>query len=96
MKYAHEVMDLMAPYPGRKFRMAEIVRYVDPHANGAARQRVHKGVLRVLKSLHEHGQVEIEPAAGLGGFASYAWKVRHQSLEKCDRNYDNIGSRVAS
>ena len=28
MKYAHEVIDLLAAYPGREFRMAEILRHV--------------------------------------------------------------------
>ena len=95
MKYAHEVIDLLAPYPGRQFRMAEIVRYVEPQASGVARQRVHKGVLRVLKSLEEHGQVEIQPAAEAGGFARYSWKVRHQVVANRDRNYDNIGRAFA-
>lgn len=95
MKYAHEVIELLAPYPGRQFRMAQIVRYVEPQATGAARQRVHKGVLRVLRSLEEHGQVEIQPAAEAGGFARYAWKVRHQVVANQDRNQDNIGRRIA-
>lgn len=95
MKYAHEVMDLLAPYPGRQFRMAEIVRYVEPHAKGVVRQRVHKGVLRVLKSLEEHGQVDIQPAAEAGGFARYVWKVRHQVVANQDINYDNIGRTLA-
>lgn len=95
MKYASEVMDLMAPYPGRQFRMAQIVRFIDPQAAGSARQRIHKGVLRVLQSLADHGQVEIIAAAGIGGFATYSWKVRHQVLAKWDRNHDNIGRTVA-
>lgn len=78
MKYASEVIDLLGPYPGRQFRMAEIVRYVDPRAQGAQRQRIRNGVLRVLQSLEEHGQIECQPAATRGGFATYAWKVPHQ------------------
>lgn len=77
MKYASEVMDLMAPYPGIQFRMAQIVRSIDPQAEGPVRQRIRNGVLRVLESLEEHNQIEVTPAEGRGGFATYAWKVPH-------------------
>ncbi|KAA0910670.1 hypothetical protein FQ179_01985 [Pusillimonas sp. ANT_WB101] len=96
MKYAHEVLELLAPYPGRQFRMAEIVRYVDPGAKGVSRQRVHKGVLRVLKALEENDHIEIQPAADSGGFARYSWKARHQVIANRDRNHDNIGRTLAS
>ncbi len=97
MKYAHEVMDLLAPYPGRQFRMAEIVRYVAPRATGADRQRVRNGVLRVLESLCEHGSVEIEPAACRGGFATYAWrKVPHGLSQNCHEKCHNFARTIAS
>lgn len=73
MKYAHEVIDLLAPYPGRQFRMAEIVRYVDPKAQGVDRQRIRNGVLRVLESLVDNGSVAVEPAVHRGGYATYSW-----------------------
>ena len=95
MKYAHEVMDLLAPYPGRHFRMAEIVRYVAPQAAGQERQRVRNGVLRVLESLQEHGSIEIEPAATRGGFATYAWKVPHAHSQKCHDKCHNTGRAFA-
>lgn len=96
MKYAHEVIELLAPYPGRQFRMAEIVRYVAPQAAGADRQRVRNGVLRVLESLEEHGSVEITPAASRGGFATYAWqKVPHELSPKCHQKCHNTGRAFA-
>lgn len=83
MKYAHEVMDLMMAYPGRHFRMAQLVRHVDPHAVGSVRQRVRNGVLRVLESLDEHGSIDIEPAEGRGSFATYSWRLSPRIDHKC-------------
>ncbi len=97
MKYAKEVMDLMGPYPGRHFRMADIVRYVAPQAMGAGRQRVRNGVLRVLESLAESGHVVVAPAAYRGGFATYAWrKVPHEVSQKCHEKCHNSLRTVAS
>lgn len=95
MKYAKEVMDLMGPYPGRHFRMGDIVRYVAPQAAGPDRQRVRKGVLRVLESLVESGHVRVVPAARRGGFATYAWKVGHETFQKWDGKCDNTGRSIA-
>lgn len=95
MKYAKEVIELLEPYPGRHFRMGDIVRYVAPHATGHERQRVRKGVLRVLESLVDSGHVRIEPAVRRGGFATYAWKVGHGVSQKWDRKCDNKACRVA-
>lgn len=96
MKYAHEVIGLLAPYPGRHFRMAEIVRYVAPGARGMDRQRIRNGVLRVLDSLIENGSVAVEPAVRRGGFSTYAWKkVPHGHSQKCHENCHNIGRAIA-
>lgn len=83
VKYASEVIGLLGAHPGRQFRMAEIVRYVEPEAVGSGRQRIRNGILRVLESLSESGYVEIEPASARGGFATYAWrKVPHAVSQK--------------
>lgn len=90
MKYASEVMGLMRPYPGRQFRMAEIVRSIKPSALGAERQRIRNGVLRVLSALEENGSIEREgPEAERGGYALYAWKVPHAHQRKCHENCHN-------
>lgn len=96
MKYAKEVIELLEPYPGRHFRMGDIVRYVAPRAAGPDRQRVRNGVLRVLESLAESGHVEIEPAGRRGGFATYAWrKVPHEVSQKCHGKCHNSGRDIA-
>jgi hypothetical protein len=81
VKYAKEVMELMAPFPGREFRMAEIVRYAAPNADRVERMRVHKGVLRVLSNLIESGSViHLTPAAGRGDISMYAWGQDRPSM----------------
>ena len=77
MKFAKDVIELMQSYPGRQFRMIEIVRYV---ANGrrlalSERRSMRKGVLRVLESLAESGIVLIDPPRfHRGAPAFYAWR----------------------
>lgn len=90
MKYADEVMGLMRPYPGRQFRMAEIVRFVRPGAAGPERQRIRNGVLRVLAMLEENGSILRDaPASERGSFALYAWKVPHALTQKCQLKCHN-------
>ena len=59
MKYASEILGLMRPYPGREFRMAQIVRAASGGKSLTDRQReaVRKGARRVLDELIESGQV---------------------------------------
>lgn len=76
MKFAHDVMDLMGAYPGREWRMVQIVRYV---ANGKTldlkeRRAVRKGVHRVLMALADSGTVTVRPEKSRGGPAWYAWR----------------------
>lgn len=57
MKYAKEVIDLMAAYPGRKFKMKQIINYVDPRADARQRAVLRTGVWRVLVALEECGTI---------------------------------------
>ncbi|HRD88233.1 MAG TPA: hypothetical protein PK752_08210 [Accumulibacter sp.] len=75
MKYAHEVIDLLAAYPGRRFVMRQIVLYVNPRAGCQERVAVKKAVQRVLVALAATGSVTITPQEMLGGQARYAWKT---------------------
>lgn len=91
MKYAPQVIELLAAYPGRGFRMADIVRHVS-RGRGLSpieRNAVRQALLRVLSHLVASGQVEREESAV--NSCRYAWcrKVRHGVLEKCDANCDN-------
>ncbi|GAB1830090.1 hypothetical protein [Achromobacter xylosoxidans] len=92
MKYAKEVMDLMAAYPGRQFRMQELVRYVDPRAAGNDRHRIRTGVQRVLDQLAEVGTLEKREAGERGSFALYSWveKVTHEHVGKRYAECNNL------
>lgn len=77
MLYARELIELMAPYPGRDWRMVELVRYV---SNGKdldvrGKRAVRKGVIRALGVLATTGCVLVRPpSVARGGYAVYRWK----------------------
>lgn len=75
MLYAAEVTNLLAAYPGRDFRMVQIVRHVAngrPHSK-QQRDRYRQGVLRVIRALVDADLVRCKP--GLRGQpALYRWK----------------------
>lgn len=77
MQYAREVMELMGAYPGRDFRMVELVRYV---GNGReldlrSKRAMRKAVLRVLGYLAGAGVVLVRPPASQrGGLTTYRWR----------------------
>ena len=75
MKYAHEVIDLLAAYPGRRFVMRQIVLYVNPRAGCQERVAIKKAVQRVLVALAATGSVTVTPAERFGAPAHYAWKT---------------------
>lgn len=82
MKYARELLDLMAAYPGRGFKMREIVNYVAPKVIGRERHTVRRGVLRVLDQLIDLGTINRYPPHAVRGESTlYTWKVRHANLE---------------
>lgn len=82
MKYAHEILGLMRPYPGRTFRMAQLVREASKGEEITSRQKeaVRKGVRRVLDHLIETGQVE--RVGGDTKSAGYIWRgLGHEVCE---------------
>jgi hypothetical protein len=89
MKYAKELMDLMAAYPGRRFRMLEIVNYIaGRNADTREKKQVRMGVWRVIQMLEESGHIEVEAQSSRGATARYAWrtspcdsKVLHAKVE---------------
>jgi hypothetical protein len=76
MKYAREIMELMGAYPGRDFRMREIIRYVNVSPkNQKERSAANQGVFRVLNMLAETGAViKIPSGVGNGSYTRYRWK----------------------
>lgn len=91
MKYASEVIDLLAAYPGREFRMAQIVRHVTQAKAITESQRgaVREGVRQVLVELSKSGQVQVEKTGATS--ATYTWELKLQdlSLANCKGNCKN-------
>ncbi|WP_230413257.1 hypothetical protein [Paraburkholderia antibiotica] len=69
-------MSLLASYPGRQFRMRQIVySIVGRKADEREKKQVRMGVWRVLKMLEESGHIVVEAQEGRGASALYAWKA---------------------
>ena len=78
MKYASEVIDLLSPYPGREWKMVEILNDVGGGRISKRRERdaIRRGVARVLDGLIENGAVLRRPSRpGVRNMAVYQWKV---------------------
>lgn len=77
MLYAREVIELMGAYPGREFRVKEVIRYV-AHGRALSQPQRHAmriAVRRALEALAEAGSVIIKPPpCKRGGIAYYSWK----------------------
>lgn len=75
MKYAEQVIELLECFPGRDFRMAQIVRYVNngKEVSTLHRHAVRKGVERVLRSLCDSGQVSMIKDGKTSAY--YIWKM---------------------
>lgn len=83
MKYASQLLEIMAAYPGRPFRMMELVNYIaGNHAEHREKQQVRKGVWRVLQLLEASGHIDIEAQEGRGAAARYVWKASDRGLGK--------------
>jgi hypothetical protein len=75
MKYAQEIIDLMGAYPGREFRMREIVRSIAGRkADDKERKQIRIGVWRVLNQLNESGQIAIQKRKENGAASKYCWQ----------------------
>ncbi len=91
MKYAEEVIELMECYPGREFRMAQIVRHI---ANGkevplAKRHAIREGVKRVLTQLCATGQVKQIKEAETSAYYVWRCRLQHEVVANCNANCNN-------
>ncbi len=98
MLYAREIMELLAAYPGRPFKMIQIVRHVRrgvPHTPQEW-EAARKAARRALICLEEAGSVVIVPATANGGTTTYAWrKPGHELDANREGNRENIAREVA-
>lgn len=94
MKYAREVIDLMACYPGREFRMAEILRHVTKGLALSDMQRgaVRQGVRHVLLELIASGQVEQEKRGSTSAVYAWSCKLQDAAIQNCKRKCNNTAS----
>ncbi len=87
MKYAEEVIGLLAAHPGRRFKMRQVLNHVAPRASQRQLPAIRVGVWRALCALEESGQVGIDRGEGINGSsAEYWWQTitsdRGQPLQK--------------
>lgn len=86
MRFAREMMELMAPYPGRDWRMRQLVNYI---CNGRPIGREERNAMReairlVMEAFEESGAIHIKPSKeARGGFALYCWKVPDRHVAEC-------------
>lgn len=77
MLYARELIEFMGAFPGRDFKMADLVGYI---ANGRQlelreKRAVRKAAHRAVDALASTGCILVRPPrASRGGFAHYRWK----------------------
>lgn len=85
MKYAKEVINLLAAYQGREFRMAQIVRHVTKgrEVSPARRNAIPEGIPRVLVELRESGQVEHLSAGEKSAFYVWRGNLPHEHWYNC-------------
>lgn len=84
MKYANEVINLLGAYPGRFFKMRQIISCISPNAQGNERLRVRVGVSRVLQELESSGLIRVKAAEKRGGGSEYKWRNNTEENKKAD------------
>lgn len=91
MKYAEEVIELMECYPGREFRMAQIVRHISKGKTVplAKRHAIREGVKRVLAQLCATGQVEQIKEAETSAFYVWRCSLQYEVVANCNANCNN-------
>ena len=74
MKYAKEVIRYLGSSPGTWYRMIEIVNFAGAPKDMKERNRIRRGVQRVLEQLERGGVVESRMPESRGAYGEYRWK----------------------
>ena len=77
MLYVREVIELMGAFPGRDFRIGDVISYVRNGRELTDKQAraMREGVSRALQALSETGTViVVRPFTNQRGWAYYRWK----------------------
>ena len=70
----------MGAFPGREFKMAQIIRYINPTPTPKERNAINSAVVRVLQALEDNGTIVITRPVSNGGYATYQWKPIHEHI----------------
>lgn len=98
MLYVSEIVDLMAAFPDRDFRIGDVIRYVRNGRELTDRQQraMREAVVRALHALEASGSIAIiRPWVNQRGWGYYRWKMTHGDSSKCNTNatkYDTVTS----
>lgn len=85
MLYVSEIVELMAAFPGRGFRIGDVINYVRNGRELTDKQTraMREGVARALQALAETGSVAItRPFTNQRGWAYYQWQMTHAHQPK--------------
>jgi len=83
MKYAEEVINLLAAYPERRFKSGQIVGSVAAITRGQTRKAICEGVRRVLIMLESTGKVgSTRKRLKSGETAQYWWRKARKNRLK--------------
>lgn len=85
MLYVSEIVELMAAFPGRDFRIGDVISYVRNGRDLTDKQAraMREGVSRALLALEETGSVAVvRPFTNQRGWAYYHWQMTHEHLQK--------------
>ncbi len=96
MKYAREVIELLAAYPGRRFKMRQILNHVAPRTARSQAAVVRTGVWRALVALEENGQICIARPERSGAHAEYWWKSITSGTGEAFQKPTQYAGRIAS
>lgn len=92
MKYAREILGLMRPYPGREYRMAQIIREVSRGRAMSPKERnaVREGVRRVLDQLIDSGHVVKIKDREKSAFYVWRGNLPHEVGDICHATCHNM------
>lgn len=89
MRFAREVIELMGAYPGRDFRIGDVITYVRNGRELTDKQQraMREAVVRVLQALEEsHSVTVVRPFTNQRGWAYYRWQMTHEVSTKAYPN----------
>lgn len=96
MLYVPEIIDLMAAFPGRDFRIGDVINYVRNGRELSDKQTraMREAVVRALHALSEAGSVSIvRPWTNQRGWCYYRWQMTHAPAAMTTQNatrYDTL------